>query len=46
MRRPILVLVLCVLPLSSQTKKVLVEGNPALAAELAPDVLADFVIPR
>ena len=34
MRRPILVLVLCVLPLSSQTKKILVDGNPALAAEL------------
>ena len=34
MRRSILVLVLCALPLSSQTKKILVDGNPALAQEL------------
>ena len=34
MRRPMLVLVLCALPLCSQTKKILVDGNPALAEEL------------
>jgi phosphoglycerate dehydrogenase-like enzyme len=34
MYRPIVVLVLCALPLSSQIKKILVDGNPALAQEL------------
>jgi phosphoglycerate dehydrogenase-like enzyme len=34
MRRSILVLALCALPLCSQTKKILVEGSPALAEEL------------
>ena len=49
MRHPILVLVLCALPLSAQPKKVLVEGNPALATELqaaTPNVKVIAVNPQ